>query len=57
MNDTLLKFLLERKEAMEEAVFTHPPSSWEEFQNRLGRWTELSVLIDEIKFKMKENDD
>jgi len=52
----LLKFLIERKLAMEAGMFTHPPSNWEEFQNRLGRWAEVSSLIEEVQFAMKEND-
>ena len=56
MNEQLLKFLTERKILMEEGMFTHPPSNWEEFQNRLGRWAELSELIAEVHFKMKESD-
>jgi hypothetical protein len=56
MDEQLLKFLTERKIATEEGMFTHPPSSWDEFQNRLGRWAELVEIIGEINFKMKEND-
>lgn len=56
MDTQLLKFLIERKLAMEAGMFTHPPSNWEEFQNRLGRWAEVSSLIEEVQFAMKEND-
>jgi hypothetical protein len=56
VDEQLLKFLTERKLATEAGMFTHPPSNWEEFQNRLGRWAELSELIAEVHFKMKEND-
>ena len=56
MDEQLLKFLTERKLLMEGGMFTHPPSNWEEFQNRLGRWAELQELIAELHFKMKEND-
>ena len=37
-------------------MFSHPPSNWEEFQKRLGRWSELQELITELHFQMKEND-
>jgi hypothetical protein len=56
VDEQLLKFLTARKLATEAGVFTHPPSNWEEFQNRLGRWAELSELIAEVHFKMKESD-
>lgn len=51
-----LRALLERREEMEKGMFTHPPSTWEEFQKRLGRWIELSTTIDTINGKIKEND-
>ena len=56
MGEDLLKFLLERKGAMETGIFTHPPGNWDEYQKRLGRWSELSTLIDMISGKIKEND-
>jgi hypothetical protein len=39
---------------METAVMTNPPSTWEEFQKRLGRWSELCLLIDMIEGKAVE---
>jgi hypothetical protein len=51
-----LKTLIERRDELQEAVFTHPPSNWDEFQKRLGRWIELNFLIDDISGKMKDED-
>lgn len=56
MDENLLRLLIERKTAMEAGIFTHPPGSWDEYQKRLGRWSELSTLIDMISGKIKEND-
>jgi hypothetical protein len=46
------KFLL----ALEEGVFSHPASDWEEYQKRLGRWAELTHLIETIQGKLQEDD-
>jgi hypothetical protein len=35
---------------------TNPPSSWDEFQKRLGRWSELCLLINMIEGKIQEAD-
>jgi len=50
-----LRRLLERQLAMQEGIFTHPPSDWSEFQKRLGRWCELDDLINDIEGKIKES--
>lgn len=52
--EKLLLYLRTRKEDLEHAIFSYPPSNWEEFQKRLGRWVELSTIIDEIEGKVKE---
>lgn len=49
-----LRLLMERRAELETAVMTHPPSNWEEFQKRLGRWSELCLLIDLIEGKIQE---
>lgn len=54
--EALLKALLARREALEAGVFTHPPSSWDEFQKRLGQWVELTITIDTINGKIQEQD-
>ena len=48
--------LMTRLEALEKGVFSHPPSDWEEFQRRLGRYQELRYLIDQINGIIEEND-
>ena len=45
----LLIHLIKRREDLCQAVFTFPPSTWEEFHKRLGQHAELSFLIDEIE--------
>lgn len=54
--EALLKALMQRREEMEAGVFTHPASSWEEYQKRLGRWVELSTVINLINGKIEEQD-
>jgi hypothetical protein len=48
--------MLDRLEAMERGIFTHPPSDWEEFQKRLGRWAELKELVLILEGKQQEQD-
>ena len=55
MQELLLK-LLARKQEMEEAVFSMPPSGWDEFNKRLGRWIEITEQIKDIEGKIQEND-
>lgn len=52
--EKLLVYLRTRREDMEHGIFSHPPSDWAEFQKRLGRWAELTALIDEIEGKVEE---
>ena len=49
--------LIERRAEMETGVMTHPPSTWDEFQKRLGRWIELTNLIQLIENKAQTGED
>lgn len=51
-----LKRLIERQEALERGVFTHPASTWEEYQRRLGQWIELQHMIDQITGEEQEQE-
>ena len=53
--EAFLRALLERRAELEAAVMTHPPSNWDEFQKRLGRWSEICRLIDMIEGKLQED--
>jgi hypothetical protein len=54
--EAFLRLLIERRAELETAVMTNPPSSWDEFQKRLGRWSELCLLINMIEGKIQEAD-
>lgn len=41
--------LLAKRATLEESVFLHPPADWIEYQKRLGAWTEIDLLILELK--------
>lgn len=45
MLNRIIKELTERRAEMALAVFEHPPSNWDEFQKRLGRYIELEELL------------
>lgn len=55
--DKLLKELIERRAEMALAVFDSPPSDWAGFKERLGRYCELTELIDIVKDAMKGKED
>lgn len=42
IEEDLLKAVLARQRALEEAVFSNPPSTYDQFKERLGRWIELN---------------
>lgn len=52
-----LRLLRDRRAEMETGVMTHPPSTWDEFQKRLGRWIELTNLIQLIEGKAQTGED
>jgi hypothetical protein len=54
--EKLYQLLKDRKEQMERGIFTHPPSNWDEYQKRLGRWAELAELILIIEGKQQEQE-
>lgn len=39
----------DRKERIEQEMFSIPPKTWDEFQKRYGAWHELDLLLDEIE--------
>ena len=51
--------LIAKRTMLEESAFMHPPSDWLEYQRRLGSWTELDLLISELKpiIEGKEDDE
>lgn len=54
--EPLIKRLTERQEALERGVFSHPPSNWDEFSKRLGRWIELQLMITEVNGEDQERE-
>lgn len=54
--DVELDRLLKRQQELERAVFARPPSSWDMFNQQLGRWLELNQAIASIKNKLNEED-
>ena len=54
--DKIVRQLVERRGAMEQGIFSHPPSDWDEFQRRLGMWSELNNVIDVIINPEDEDD-
>jgi hypothetical protein len=49
MSESLVIVLHKRRDDLEQSVFEFPPSTWDEFQRRLGQWIELTNLINELE--------
>ena len=55
--DKLLKELVERRAAMALSAFDFPPSEWAGFQKALGRYSELTELIEIVKDATRGKED
>lgn len=55
--DKLLKELIERRAELALGAFESPPSDWAGFQKRLGRFIEVTELIELVQAAMKGKED
>jgi len=58
MDEKLYRALVARKYELQNQVFTHPPLTMEQFNERRGRWLEVheicEKMIEDAKGKEKE---
>ena len=59
MLEKLVRELVKKRSDMERDVFASPPQNWDGFQRRLGQYTELNSLIEDVAEIMsgKETDE
>jgi hypothetical protein len=55
--EKLLKFLLDRRQELTEETFARPPTTFEQFQNQLGRHQELSLTIQKLENLLRGNEE
>ncbi len=48
---------IERRAHIERGIFESAPKSWEEFQQRFGRWLEVNDTIENLEILIKQEDD
>jgi hypothetical protein len=52
-----LKSLLERRQELTEETFVRPPTTFEQFQNQLGRHQELTLAIQKLEALLRGNEE
>ena len=45
---------IERRAHIERGIFESAPKSWEEFQQRFGRWLEVNDTIENLEILIKQ---
>lgn len=55
--EAFLRELIERRDALESGVFEHPCATWEDYQRRMGRWCELTEMINAINGKIEQGEE
>lgn len=55
--EVFLKGLLKRKQELMEETFERPPTTFEQFQNQLGRYQEVVGAIQKLEILMRGDED
>jgi len=53
----LRKLIAAEQEVLSQKVFTIPPKTWEEFQQRVGRYKALASLDGKVEDAMKKREE